>query len=212
MSRRRPRLDRPCSRASTPPVTAATRLITGMPLPYCAGGTSGAPVPADGIVCVSADWSKPSTAGRYLLSRGGEIDVRQVGMKPGGFDNYPLVQTLMNAVSAPTNNNGNHTPAIMVPPIFGQSVTTYYFSKPFTLARSSIVDCKTSNITGFGGVGLFSLPVWMASGRKAATCRQITGGGEGDIRGCSIMSFGYAQGKVTPGTGNVFGIGFQGRH
>ena len=58
---------------------------------YCPGGTSGAPAAADGIVCVLPIGQSASTAGRYLVSKiSGIIDVRQVGMQPGGQDNYPL--------------------------------------------------------------------------------------------------------------------------
>ena len=114
---------------------------------YCSIGTSGAPVATDDVVCIAPGHPAPytsSTAGRYLLSTGGSIDVRQVGMKAGGFDNAPLVQTLMSAVSPPSQSAGTE---ILFPPTAGQVDTYFYFSEPFVVARGSRINCK-------GGVGL----------------------------------------------------------
>ena len=176
---------------------------------YCAGGTSGAPVPADGVICVLPIGQSASTAGRYLFQNPGSVNVLAVGMQPDGVDNGSLVQTLMNAVSAPNNNNSNHTSKIVVPPVLGHSQTNYYFSKPFILARSSIVDCETSNLTGYGGVGLVFAAGMDGVRGESGYLTPDSGWGEGNIRGCNIMSFGYATGIVTPGTGNASSVNFR---
>ena len=176
---------------------------------YCLGGTSGAPVTADGLVCILPSSQSSSAAGRYLLQADTGIDVRQVGMQPGGFDNSPLVPALMEVVaSSSIANLVNHTPEIVFPPILGQSSTSYYFSKSFINSRSSIIDCKTVNFTGFGGVTLV-FPPGVDGVRQEVGYLTLDGGwGEDSVRGCGIESFGKAQGTVTPGTGNANNINF----
>ena len=72
---------------------------------YCPLGTSGAPTPVDSIVCILPIGQSVTTAGRYVLQNSGSLDVRQVGMKPGGFDNSPFAQALMSAIQVPPSES-----------------------------------------------------------------------------------------------------------
>ena len=152
---------------------------------YCALGTSGAPTPADGIVCVLPVGQSPTVAGRYLLATNGVVDVRQVGMKAGGasFDNSPYVQGLMSAMGPPIFN----TPSakIVFPASLGQSYTSYYyFSQPLVLSRSGIVDCQT-NVAGIpGSVALVFPPGVDGVRQESGYLSPDTGWGQAEVRGC----------------------------
>ena len=156
---------------------------------YCAGGTSSAPALADGVVCILPSAQAASTAGRYLLSNTGAVNVLQVGMQPGGFDNYPLVQTLMNAVSPPAGTSGGVE--ILFPPSPGQAGTYYYFSQPFVVARGSRINCR-------GGLGYDSQgPPTLVFGpgvdgiiQEWGSLTRDAGWGLSEVNGCGVMSLG----------------------
>ena len=172
---------------------------------YCAGGTSGAPATADGIGCVLPSGQSASTAGRYLLSTSnGELNARQVGMMPGGQDNYPLVQTLMNVIS-PGNFNES-TLTVVLPATLGQSSTYYYFSQPFTFTRNVDFNCKAGNVANESSVVLMFPPG--VDGMIQNTAALLPGGGWGQsrIRGCKISSMGHGSATLTLGSANLTGV------
>ena len=107
---------------------------------YCAGGTSGAPTAADGIVCVLPIGQSASVAGRYIMQTPGGLDVRQFGMQAGvGFDNTPYVGALMTAVGNPSENSGVD---IIFPQVPGQTYTEYHFSQSFHVTRHVRFRCQ----------------------------------------------------------------------
>jgi hypothetical protein len=156
---------------------------------YCPLGTSSAPVAADGVVCILPSAQSASVAGRYLLSNDGAVNVLQVGMKPGGFDNSPLVQTLMNAVSPAGYTSP--APEIVFPPALGQATTQYYFSQPFVIARGSRIDCRGGlSLDSAGPVQLIFPPGVDGLIQEWGSLAPDYGFGLSDINGCSIVSLG----------------------
>ena len=168
---------------------------------YCVGGTSSAPTPADGIGCVLPIGQDPLIAGRYLLSLSGSLDVRQVGMQSGGFDNYPIVQTLFNVLSPLSGNEG--TMEIVIPAILGQRHTYYYFSKPFDLSRNINLNCKGSNDAGDMPVVLVFPPGVDGIIQDAGYFSESPGWGQSTVRSCEITSLGAASGAQTTTGSNV---------
>jgi hypothetical protein len=156
---------------------------------YCPGGTLGSPVATDDIVCIFPGQAAPytsSTAGRYLLQNNQQIDVRSVGMAPGGQDNSPFVAALMKAMgaisaAAPSGYD------VVFPQVVGQTWTTYYFSQPLELTRGARYHCSGTQGNSPSVVLLFPAGVngvIQASG----TYSSDGGSGNGTIDGCYIYS------------------------
>ena len=162
------------------------------PASYCPGGTSGAVNPADQIVCILPTGQSPNTAGRYILQNTGSIDVRLVGMKEGGFDNAPLVQTLMNASSYFGGLSG--AAEIVFPPTPPKTTTTYYFSQPLVSSRNSRLTCKRAGLTAGWSVVLAFPPGIDGIIQEQAPLADDFGYGESEINGCTIMSMGWGNG------------------
>ena len=181
---------------------------------YCAGGTSSAPAPTDDIVCIAPGHAAPylsSAPGRYLLSNGGAVNVLQIGMKPGGFDNAPLVQTLMNAVSPAGYTSP--APEIVFPPTVGQATTQYYFSQPFVISRGSRIDCRGGlSLDSVGPVQLVFPPGVDGLIQEWGSLAPDNGFGLSDINGCAIMSLGGGgASNAVNGSTSLTGVAMQNR-
>jgi hypothetical protein len=134
-------------------------------------------------------------------------------MRPGGFDNSPLVQKLMEEISplgGPFNGG-----TISFPPLPGHTITIYYFSQPLIISRAITLDCKTNAIGGYGGVYLAFPPGIDGVIQESGQLSQDGGWGNSIIQGCHITSLGggggslgvYATAGVTINTG---GSGYTG--
>ena len=180
---------------------------------YCQGGTSGSPTPADGIVCVLPIGQSASTAGRYLLQTGNGIDVRQIGMVSDGItDNYPLVATLMNAISSVGNITSGMDvffPAIAGKPYAnGNLYTDYYFSKSFRISRRMNIRCQ--GIPNGGGDAstrlVFPAGVHGVIFDNALTSVDNNYGG-GGMTGCGVIGRGfYLGGSASSGATTITGV------
>ena len=151
-------------------------------LSYCPGGTSGTPVTADGIVCILPTGQSASTAGRYLMQVSGSLDVRAIGMAPGGQDNYPFVAALMNALS-PTAALG--ASEAVSPGIPGQPTTYYYFSQPLVLSVTSKFRC-VGPLNGY-------VTLYFGSGYDG-----VVATAENDFNGCRVANLGFAEAYINP--------------
>ena len=168
---------------------------------YCLGGTSGAPTTADGVVCVLPIGQSASTAGRYLLQVGGEVDVRQIGMQPGGQDNSPYVATLNALAGAVVNNTPG--PVSVFPPQVGQTFAYWYFSQPFTTLQGGTIDCKGHVAEGYGASVLLFGP-----GISGVIQENSPGYGQNDIKRCTVFSLGGGRANnPTAGSTTITGIG-----
>ena len=173
---------------------------------YCPGGTSSVPTAADTINCVLPIGQAPSTAGRYLLATSGTVNVRQVGMQPGGQDNSPYVQALMDAVGPP-NLYGTGA-EIVFPPVPGQYTAYYYFSQPFELSRPSRINCRNVSANNQGAVILMFAPGVSGIVQAQGYTSPDGGWGQSDVSGCALMSLGGGAGTAssTSGTNTITGI------
>ena len=159
---------------------------------------------ADGVVCVLPTGQSASTAGRYLLQVGGEIDMRMIGMQPGGFDNAPLIAT-MTALAGPPGNN-TPGPVFAFPPLPNQSFTYWYFSQPLTMQFGGTVDCKSYPSESYGASTLVFAPGVVGAIQEWGPA----GYGENDIRRCAITSLGGGRSSLpTPGVSTIPGIASQ---
>jgi hypothetical protein len=172
---------------------------------YCVGGTSIAPATADGVGCVLPAGQSPSVAGRYLLSINGSLDVRKVGIMPGGQDNLPNVQTLMNAVGPTSGQTG--TLEVVFPSVPGQLQTNYYFSKPFVLSRNVNLSCKSSTVAGRGAVVLVFPPGVDGVLAESGYFSPDGGWGQSAISGCQITSLGSGSAQSTMGSDTITNVG-----
>jgi hypothetical protein len=188
---------------------------------YCPGGTSGSPVAADSIVCILPTGQSASTAGRYILQGGPNLDVRSIGMAPGGQDNSPSVPALMATMGSPPNNlYGGYTSVFSG--VYGQAPTFYQFSSSLVISRGGTFTCSGSQS---GGVYLvfpagvdgviqedpgFSPDGGSASGSVLDSC-QIISQGFGSARGAQLSNTltGVFQSTTPPGivTPSPFGDG-----
>ena len=122
-------------------------------------------------------------------------------MQPGGQDNYPLVQTLMNTISPLSGNVG--TMEVVVPAVVGQVHTYYYFSKPFVLSRNMNLNCNGSNEGGDAPVVLLFPPGVDGVIQESGYLSPDGGWGQSIVRGCQIASLGAGLANATPGTNVV---------
>ena len=178
----------------------------------CTGGT-----PTDDIVCIAPGHPAPyssGTPGRYLLQIGQGIDVRQVGMQPGGyggFDNAPIVPTLMLALNpAGLPLQGATTTDINFPAVPGQVHTDYYFSKSFHMSRRANIVCP-GNSSGGGDSGtrlVFEDGVHgIIFDNNTTSPDGIIGGGA--IRGCGVVDTSrYGAQSITSGSAAITGVNF----
>ena len=180
---------------------------------YCGVGTLSAPGLADGFVCVLPAGQAASTAGRYLLSANGELNARLVGMQAGGFDNYPLVQGLMNAIAPSAYNE--RSLKVVFPATLGQIQTVYYFSKPFTLARNTTIDCKSASVPNQSAVVLVFPPGSDGVIYESGYYTPDGSWGQASINGCQISGLGvgggnvplFVQSAITNAGGSGYGAG-----
>ncbi len=106
---------------------------------FCAGNTTGSPATAagDGIVCILPSGQAKTSPGRYLIQPTNPLDVRAVGMAPGGQDNAPFISALMLA-QAPVSGLGYD---VNFNGVVGTPTTTYYFSQAFVNYRNANYHC-----------------------------------------------------------------------
>jgi hypothetical protein len=150
---------------------------------YCPGGSSGSPTAADGLTCILPSGQSASTAGRYLLQVSGEIDVRVVGMQPGGQDNSPYVAALL-AAAGPVLNNGPG-PVFVFPPLLGLNYTYWYFSSQLTASVGGQFDCR-GHVSEQSGASVLVF----APGTNGVVQANTGGTGQTDISRCTITSLG----------------------
>ena len=136
--------------------------------------------------------------GTYMPTATGAIDATSVGMKSGGFDNYPLVQKLMDAVGSFGDNGVG--PEVVFPPVLGQQYTNYYFSQPFVISRSMSIKC-----TGGGGAVepegarvnfVFPPGVGGIIEEDARLAPDGNWGTQADITGCTIRGSGFSGARL----------------
>ena len=164
---------------------------------YCPGGTSGSPWPQTGSFVFCPSVKALARPDGIILQVGGNLDVRAVGMQPGGQDNSPYVQSLMTAIAAP--NAFGSGAEISFPAIFGQMKAYYYFSQPFSVSRNSRVNCLSPNMNSQGGVVLVFAPGVNGVIQNSSPLSPDGGIGQSDLSGCSLMSLGGGQGNTTSG-------------
>ena len=179
------------------------------PSSYCPTGTSGSPVATDDILCIFPGHAAPytsSTPGRYILQTpSGGLSVLAVGMAPGGQDNSPYVSALMKAIITPAGGAyGGYT--VFFPPVFGQTITPYYFSSPLVLSRGVHLYCPN------GTTQYPSITLIFAAGVDGAIQEDghFTDGGYGvgTIEGCGIGSQGHAVGSAAASATTVTSTSF----
>ena len=174
---------------------------------YCIGGTSGAPVAADGLACVLPIGQSASTAGRYLLQLGNGIDVRQIGMVGDGVtDNSPLVPTLMALVNPASSETGQSD--VIFPKTPGTAYTDYYFSKPFHQTRPMMIRCEGMFVADAGTRLVFPAGVHGLVFDNFNTSPDGTAFGGGGMQGCGVVSTGFHESfPLTTGSNPVISIG-----
>ena len=112
----------------------------------------------------------------------------KIGMKPGGFDNAPLVQTLMNAVS-PAGYTASG-PEIVFPPALGQNQHLLLFLAAVrNRARLAHQLPGRMSLDSQGPVTLVFPPAWTGV-QEWGSLTPDGGWGLSDISGCGIMSLG----------------------
>ena len=162
---------------------------------YCSSGTSGAPVAADGIMCVLPVGQAASAAGRYLLSlKNGILNAKAVGFRDDGGDNAPMVVKLNTILNLYTNLPINFPGG----PLGSQS--NYWFSQPLELTSSTSVSCGDgSRAALIPGVNLVFGPDVSGIRSEDWPLVGFDGGGAWgvDISGCGIFSAGFAS-RVGP--------------
>ena len=176
------------------------------PSSFCPGGTSGSPVATDDIVCIFPGHTAPytsSTPGRYLLQIGNSINVRMVGMAPGGQDNSPYISALMTAIA--TSTAGVNGPDVIFSSDPGLSRTTYVFHQPFVLSRGARYHC--SGTTGrFPSVILLFDAGMNGVIQSSASYSSDGGQGSGTLDGCSVYSNGFTyNASMAGGSSSVTG-------
>ena len=158
-------------------------------------------------------WQKAGSmfpnSGVFMPTATGSIDVTTIWMQPGGFDNYPLVQKLMDAISPPAGTNGGVE--ILFPPIAGQGLTYYYFSQPFVIARGSRINCKGLSYDGPGPVELVFPPGVDGLVQEWGTLTPDAGWGLSEVQGCAIVSLGGGSigAGMAPGATNLTQVALQ---
>ena len=165
---------------------------------------------ADQIVCILPNGQDVNTPGRYLLvTNGGELDVRTIGMQPGGgFDNAPFIHTLMDAANNGSYVSGGNVPGVPItfPPIPGQLYTMYYFSEPLELSTGSTVDCRNGTRFTPGPVNLVFPPGISGVLQEAGFVSYSWGYGQGDLKNCAIVSLGEGKGNALDGWDHVVNV------
>jgi hypothetical protein len=125
---------------------------------------------------------------------GTTLDVRMIGMQPGGQDNSQFVDALMLAqMSAAWGGYEVDFPAVL-----GQTRTIYYFSQPFVNRRSGNYHCS-------GSVAYLATYLVFAAGvdgfvQESNTYNADNGVGGGIISSCYIVSLGYGAAAVNTST------------
>lgn len=177
------------------------------PNSFCANGTSGSPVTADGIACILPSAQSASTAGRYLIQVGEAINARSFGFTPNGSDNYPYIAGLMTALG-PANTFSTGYKVFFTPNLLA-SYTGYYFSKSFALSTGVNLFC------GSGTIGDNSINFIFAAGvdgviQENGVYTSSGGSGNGTVEGCGIYSQGLVRDAIaTPNSATITGASFQ---
>jgi hypothetical protein len=172
---------------------------------YC-GGTSGAPVTANGITCILPIGQDPTVAGRYLLTTNSGINVRTIGFADytnSGFDNAPVIPTLMTALG---NNRGYGGQTVFIPGTPGRPFTAYHFTQSFVLSANA--EYKCSGITGSNTPGtelVFDAGIHGVV-QEDGSVSSDGGYGEGIVEGCTVVSLGLGSGTTEQNSNTITGV------
>jgi hypothetical protein len=164
----------------------------------------------DSIVCILPSGQAAGTPGRYLLQVGATLDVRSVGILPGGQDNYPYVQALMTAIG-PANLPFLGGSEVVFPAIPGQQYTVYYFSKPLVLARNATYHCAN------GGHAQGAVDLVFPAGvdgviQEDTVLTPDFGEGGGALTNCRISSSGFSTATATQNSATITNASFTPSH
>lgn len=149
----------------------------------------------------------PASAQIIRGGSGGEqrttISATDVGMTAGGFDNAPLVSTLMSAIAPLTGLSGAGRPGfnVVFPALPGQASTEYYFSGPLDITRQGVYECPSGPYQG-------AVSLVFAAGVDGVIADNNTLGPDGgvgfiDLRGCRVRSLGFGLSETTAGNATV---------
>lgn len=127
----------------------------------------------------------------------GALNVRSIGMQPGGFDNGTLVATL-NAVIAPIIAQGSSGNAIEFPAYKDYTPTLYYFLSPLELYRNVKMVCGPGVMLVFAP-GVPGLILDNSSNAPDGS----KGMSQGVVDGCSVISLGVSAGSGGWTTGST---------
>ena len=139
------------------------------------------------------------TTSVFMSTATGAVDVTSIGMAPGGQDNSPYVQKLMQTIGSNTFTLPGTT--VKIPPQLGHT-SYYYFPEPFQIARGARIDCGNTSINSGGPVVLLFAPGVDGMIQETGPLSFDLGFGQSDIRNCAIMSMGGGQGNFAGGVGS----------
>ena len=136
------------------------------------------------------------------------LDVRSIGMTPGGvFDNATKIAALM-AANTPTPGSFTGGYPVYFTPNLGQNLTNYYFATPFSVSRGGSINCGNAGGPRYNTTNL----VFAAGVHGVINETNITssdgGVGNADIVGCGIISLGYGTAVFTGGSTSITSIAF----